>query len=333
MKSNNLFMQESLSFEILNETDVREEIIAPLIRKLGYCSGSKNNVIREQSLRYPCSFLGRKNPKKDPLLRGKADYILEVENRVRWVIEAKAPEVTIGIDDIEQAWTYANHSEVRAIYFVLCNGRYFQVYRTSNSPEAPPVLTLTYEQLEKDYLILSNLLGPDALLRDFPDLSIDIGLPIAPGLRSIARITNGLIRYGENTIGSKVLSELQIGIQEGAFERDSDGKIVVFIRTVDPTRSLQELSERLGLSKYEMFSSDSQLSTDEDNPTRFIYTKRVILAAGEKLFNLETWSNIDIPINMTFDIQVEAVGVYRNRMFIGEYMLIMNSKVTGNMKM
>lgn len=49
------------NFEELNETDVREEIIAPLLRELGYRSGTENDVIREQLLKYPRSYLGRKS--------------------------------------------------------------------------------------------------------------------------------------------------------------------------------------------------------------------------------------------------------------------------------
>ena len=96
-------MFEPIEFSGLNETDVREEILSPLIRALGYRSGTIHNVIREQSLRYPKAFLGRKNPKKDPILRGKADYILEAHGSIRWVIEAKAPDVIVGLDEIEQS--------------------------------------------------------------------------------------------------------------------------------------------------------------------------------------------------------------------------------------
>ena len=98
----------------LNEADVREEIIAPLIRELGYQSASAHNVFREQSLRYPRIYSGRKGAQKDFVLRGKADYIREAGGAVRWVIEAKAPACPINADDIEQAWTYANHPGVRA---------------------------------------------------------------------------------------------------------------------------------------------------------------------------------------------------------------------------
>ena len=110
---------EPIEFDSLNEADVREEIISPLLRKMGYRSGTTNNIIREQSLRYPKVSMGRKKRDKDPLLRGFADYIVEVKGSVRWTIEAKPPQVNIGPDDIGRAYTYANHPEVRAV-LLLC---------------------------------------------------------------------------------------------------------------------------------------------------------------------------------------------------------------------
>lgn len=327
-------MNIPLPFESLNETDIREEVIAPLARRLGYRSGTPNNVIREQSLRYPMLSLGRKDAKKDPALRGKEDYILEVQQRVRRVIEAKAPEVSLGVDDIEQAWTCANHPEVRAIYFVLCNGRHLLVYRTVHGPEAPPILSLTHEQLESDFQLLSNLLCPDALLRDFPDVEVDVGAPIAPGLRSIARITNGLIRYEANSLGSAVLSELQNGIREGAIERDNNGTLVAFFKTGGPSRSLQELNERLGLSTFEMTSLDTQLSCDPSRPTSFSYAHHVIPPAGEKLLDLNTWKHIQLPRNITYDVRSEASGVFENYTFSGRFMremLYVEAGMTVNM--
>lgn len=268
--------------------------------------------------------LGRKDAKKDPALRGKADYILEAQQRVRWVIEAKAPEVSISTDDVEQAWTYANHPEVRAVYFVLCNGRVLLVFRTVHGPESPPVLSLTYEQLEPDFQILWNLLSPEALLRDFPDVQIDVGLPIAPGLRSIARITNGVIRYESNSAGSVVLNELQTGVREGAVERDSSGGLVAFLKTAGPSRSLQELNERLGLSAFEMTSTDSQLSTDPAHPTLFKYVHRIILPAGEKILDLNTWRHIQLPQNISCDVHTEATGAFANGTFSGAFSTAMH---------
>jgi hypothetical protein len=310
-------MLEPLSFEGLNEADIREEVIAPLLRRLGYRSGSRNDVIREQSLRYPRLSLGRKDRQRDPELRGKADYILEVEKRLRWVIEAKPPKVGIGGDDIEQAWTYANHPEVRAIYFAICNGRTLVVYRTVEGPEVPPVLSLKYENFERNFQRLENLLGPEALSRDFPHETLDVGIPLARGLRSMARITNGMVRFEKNNLGLRLLSELQMSVREGAVERDEENRMIAFLSTVGPSRSLQELNERLGLSKFEMISTDSQLSVNKERPTVFVYENRVILPAGERLLDLQSWKEIELPMNLTCDISASASGVFDDAVFSG----------------
>jgi hypothetical protein len=312
-------MNISLPLNGYNESDVREEVIAPLLRRLGYRSGSANNIIREQFLRYPRLSLGLRNPKKDPELRGKADYILEVDKRHRWVIEAKGAEVTISDNDIEQAWTYANHPEVRALYFVLCNGRILLIHKTAHGPGAAAVLSLTYEQLQSvdGFQCLANLLGPEALVRDFPEIKIDVGVPIVPGLRSVARITNGVIRYEKNSLELPFLNELHTSIQEGAVERDDAGRLVVFVKTLAPSRSLQEFNERLGLSTFELVSESTRLSTDAQRPSVFVYDNRIILPAGERILDLRTWTQVEIPFNLTCDLKARAEGSFEKGMVSG----------------
>lgn len=312
-------MFESLQFEKLNETDIREEVLAPLIRTLGYRSGTIHNVIREQSLRYPRVFLGRKNAQKDPLLRGKADYILEAHGKVRWVIEAKAPDVEIDVDAIEQAWSYANHAEIRAVFFVLSNGRSLLIFQTNQGPNSGPIFSATYDELDEKLPHIMNILSPEAILRDHPSITPDLGKPLGPGLRSFVRITNGLIKYENNTLGLRVLSELQTGIAEGAIERDEDGRMVAYVRTTGPSRSLQELNERLGLSTFEMVSPDSIISTDPDKPTTFIYKKTVILPAGEELLDLNTWKNVVLPMNISCYVVAEAQGFLDGHRFTGKF--------------
>jgi len=80
-------MRQFLSFDTMNQTDVREVIVRPLIERLGYRHGTDANIVTEKTLRYEKAFLGRKNPKKDPPLVGKADYICEVVSFGSWVIE------------------------------------------------------------------------------------------------------------------------------------------------------------------------------------------------------------------------------------------------------
>lgn len=275
-------------FDRLNETDVREEILQPLIRRLGYQSSTSNNVIREQSLRYPKSFLGRKT-KQDPILRGKADYILEAEGKVRWILEAKSPQVNIGRDEIEQAYTYAIHPEVRAVYFVISNGRVIQIFDSSKSPNLDYIYAVNYEELDEKYPILENILSPAAIIKDHPEKHIDTGNPLGKGLRSTARITHGIIKYHHSTPDTPILKELQISIQNGSVERDDEGKVIAFIHTISPFQSFQLLNERLRLSSLEMTSNEQILSTDEFAPTSFTYQNTIILAKGEELLDIKTW--------------------------------------------
>jgi len=315
---------EPIDFSKLNEADVREEIIAPLLRYLGYRSGTKNNVIREQSLRYPKAFIGRKNEKKDPLLRGTADYILEVNDSVRWVIEAKSPDVDISAEEIEQAYTYANHPEVRAVYFVIVNGRELRVFQTNQGPDAPPLLCCTYEQLSQSSQDLENLLGPVALLRDHPRCQVDVGRPIGPGLRSVVRITNGHIIYRNNSLNVPALIGLTVGIIDGAVERDEQGHLVAFLRTLSPYRALQELNERLGLAEFEAISAEAVVSVDRNNPTTFRSSRRVVFPAGERLLDLMNWRDVELPRNLTCQLETIATGFLQGYKFGGEFLSKIN---------
>lgn len=317
-------MFEPLQFEKMNEADVREEVLAPLVGILGYRSGHIHNVIREQSLRYPRIFLGRKNPKKDSLLRGEADYILEADGKVRWVIEAKAPNVEINIDEIEQAYSYANHPEIRAVYFVLSNGKTFQIFQTNQGPESMPVFSITYSELTEKISCIKNILSPEAILRDHPAITPDFGEPLAPGLRSVVRIANGLIKYEKNTLGLPVFNELQTGIAGGAIERDEKRRMVACIRTTGPSRSLQELNERLGLSIFEMISDDSTISTDPEKPSLFIYENTVILPSGEELLDLNTWKKVTLTNNISCHTVTKARGFLEGNKFAGQFITEMN---------
>jgi hypothetical protein len=314
-------MFEQMNFEEMNEADVREEILAPLLRELGYRAGNLDNIIRGQWLRYPRSLPGRKGAEKDPLLRRKADYILVAGGKIKWVIEAKAPNSELGHDEIEQAWTYANHPEVRAVYFALCNGKRIDVFQTHMGPTASPILHLDYEALgEPDGAHkIQDLLSPAAILRDHPEQQIDLGPPLGPGLQSVARISNGLIRYEWNSLNYPALNEIQNGIAEGSVERDEPGRLVAFLQTAAPTRSLQELNDRLGFSSFEMSSDDRALSTDPDRPTVFVYEHALTLPAGEEMLDLSTWRRFRLPVNIHCHVVAKATGVLRDRQLAGKF--------------
>lgn len=314
-------MFEALNFEELNEADVREEIIAPLLRGLGYRTGAQHNVIRDQSLRYPRAFLGQKDLKKDPLLRGKADYILEAGGKVRWIIEVKAPDNNFGPNEIEHAWAYSQHPGVRAVYFALCNGRRIEVFQTQRGPAASPILQLDYAALSQSdgYQRIDGLLSPAAILRDYPEPGADAAPPLGPGLRPVERITNGLIRYESNSLNHPALNGIRMEIDGGAFERDEQGRLIAYLRTLGPTKTLQESNQRLGFSAFEMTCADSVLSTTSDRSSVFVYDHPSTLPAGEEALDLSTWRTIKLPVTLHVRVKATAAGVLNGRQFTGEF--------------
>jgi hypothetical protein len=263
--------------------------------------------------------LGTKNPKNDPLLRGKADYVLEVERKVVWVVEAKAPSVDIGSNEMEQAWSYANHPEIRAAYFALCNGKTLQIYQVNKGPKCGPVANFRYEEFREKLEVIRNVLGPKALLRDFPDVSPDLAEPIGPGLRSLVRIASGIIRYEKNSLNSSVLNDIQITVVSGAVQRNEDNKLIAYLRTIVPVQSLQALNEKLGLDEFEMTSDDKTISNDKNKQTIFKYSRSIILPVGEKVLDLSTWKTIDLPINIRCDVKAQASGFLQANKFSGKF--------------
>lgn len=318
-----------MNFDKLNEADVREEIIAPLIRELGYRSDSTNNVLRELPLRYPLIFFGRKDKKKDQTLRGKADYVLEAARLVRWVIEAKSPAAAISQDDIEQAYTYANHAEVRAIYFILCNGRELIAFQTNLGPNVAPLLKVTYEEMmsEQGRGTLNNLLSPDSILRSHKMQEVDVGVPIGPRLRSFVQISGGFIAYTETVPGIPVLLAMQIAVIGGSVQRAEDGSLIALIESRAPIRTIDDFLKKNKLTTIELRSQEKALSVDKAHPTIFRCKTGTTFAAGDVLCNVETWEDFVLPFNLHMEIDFEAKVVLEGERLCGAIMLI--SKMDG----
>lgn len=121
-----------------------------------------------------------------------------------------------------------------------------------------------------------------------------------------------------------MLNELQTSISEGALERDEEDRIVAFIRTIGPSRSLQELNERLGLTSFEMTSDNRELSSDLEQPTTFHYENTVRFPAGEQLLDLNTWKHITLPSNLTCNVKATAIGTLIDHTFSGIFMTNMS---------
>lgn len=307
------------NFDSMGETDVREEIIAPLLRYLGYGSSTSNNIIREQHLSYPQLSLGRRKP-TDPYLRGKADYICDAGGLVKWVIEAKSPGEDLDAIVEEQAWSYAIHPQIRAVYFVVTNGREFKLYQTNRGSNADALFECTYEQMGEKLTAIENILSPAAILRDHPMQEVDTGNPLGTGLRSIVRITSGHIRFTNISIPMPPLQQMIMTVTDGSVERTVDGLLEAHLWSRVPFQSLQELNEKLGLDQMWLTSASTIISTDSAQPTVFENERRTTLPKGMVVLNLTNWTETEMPMNITAVVRTRATGHLAGTVFTGEFL-------------
>lgn len=305
-------------FDKLNEADVREEIIAPLLKELGYRSSTENDIIREQQLSYPKLSLGRQKS-TDPFLRGKADYICVAANKIRWVIEAKSPSEDINGSTQEQAWSYANHPEIRAVYYAVSNGRKFKIWQTNQGHEQTPILECDYAELPEKLTIIKNVLSPSSILRDHPPREIDTGKPIGPGLRSLVRIASGQISYLKMTPDFPPMTQIIMTIQDGFVERNPSGGLTAYLNSLMPIQILQKLNEDLGLDKMELHSVSEEVSCSALNPTLFTGGRVVLLPKGMRSVNILDWSIVELPMNFTVNVETEAKGYLSGSEFKGTF--------------
>lgn len=121
---------ENFSFTALDdpafkEDAVREEIIAPLLRSIGYTATGPHRIVRSKVLTHPYVMFGASKRKLTLI----PDYTLLTENVPRFVLDAKAPSesVTEG-NNVAQVYSYAIHPEIRAWNYGLCNGRQLALF-------------------------------------------------------------------------------------------------------------------------------------------------------------------------------------------------------------
>lgn len=123
-------MFENFDFNVLNdpefkEDSVREELIQPLIKSLGYKVSGDARIIRSRSLEHPFVSIGSTRHKISII----PDYVFEVEGKVHWILDAKSPSEDISKSKhVEQAYSYSIHPEIRSNFYALCNGREFSLY-------------------------------------------------------------------------------------------------------------------------------------------------------------------------------------------------------------
>lgn len=311
-----------LKFDDMNETDVREIIVRPLLARLGYEHGTENTIRTEQTFRYAKAFLGRKNAAKDPPLVGRADYILEVASVGRWVVEVKGPGEALSRDVIEQAHTYAAHPEVAGLFFMITNGRSFRLYRTSSLDN--PLMSWDFDSTDEVFLALVNLVGPDAIRRKMDLLKPDAGKPLGRGLASQVPIIGGWIQYEDHTTNHPMLNMmlddvngLRLPITGGLVSRAEDGRLHAKLETAKAMPMAGELSDLLEVADgYDFYAADELISTDQDRPTIFQNLIQHYAPVGTKM-KIPGVGEIAAPFGYRFAATTEAVGFVDGDRFKG----------------
>lgn len=319
------------NIDTMNETDVREIIVRPLLGKLGYKQGTEANIRTETSFRYGKAYLGRKNPASDPSLkelRGRADYICEVISYGRWVVEVKSPAEILSADDAQQAHTYAAHPEVAALFYLVTNGRVFRLYRVSH-PENP-LFEWTVEETENYFMALFNILSPDAIKKRVY-VPVDFGKPLGKGFGSKLKIIGGTVSYGRHTSsnpmfqdGLRQMEGASAGVIGVGVDRDDAGQIVGTLQVAGPYSFWDELNKAAGIEVQRFRTSDEYVSVDQSAPTIFQNFEQVIVEKGTKVQLLPGQPKFELPISVAIDAYTEAAGFLQGEEFKGTFGITYN---------
>jgi predicted type IV restriction endonuclease len=119
------FSKELFSDPSFKEDSVREIIILPILSKLGYHPTGNQTVVRSKKLVQPFIYVGTR---RHPVI-SVPDYTLYFNTRPVMVLDAKNPKESVTSPaNVQQAYSYAIHPEVRTNHFGLCNGKRLAVY-------------------------------------------------------------------------------------------------------------------------------------------------------------------------------------------------------------
>jgi hypothetical protein len=165
------FEFSALDNPTFKEDSVREEIIAPILRRAGYRPTGPLRVQRSQTLKHPFVMIGSK---KHPVTI-VPDYTLFHNDKALMILDAKRPsEEIVNSVHVEQAYSYAIHPEVRCKVYGLCNGRQLSLFHTERSK---PIYVIETSEINEQWEEVSMHFSPVVLeTPEIMDFHPDFGL-------------------------------------------------------------------------------------------------------------------------------------------------------------
>jgi hypothetical protein len=308
--------------DTMNETDVREIIIRPLLHALGFRQGTQANILTERTLRYDAMFLGRKKA-TDPKLQGRADYICEFTPYARWTVEAKPPRPGLTMDDAQQAHSYSAHPDVGAFYYMLIDGHQGQVFQISNPDK--PLFEWRIPDTADVLPILRSFLSPEALQKKFSS-PVDLGKPLADGLRSRMKIVGGDVVYDEHIspdlqIDAHRMNGMRQTVSGVGVERSQDGLIIAEVNLKSAFSTFDAINHAVGLGSFMFKTSDEYVSVDVEHPTLFTNLASVSAPRGLQVPAGFGVPAMDLPISFDCTCYTEAVGFVAEDRFKGTFLV------------
>jgi len=159
----NLNFYKDFDFQLLNsfefkEDAVREELINPILKQLGYKAYGHNRIVYSKTLAHPFVKIGSQKRQINIV----PDYLFEINGKYTWVLDAKAPtENIISGENIEQVFSYAIHPDINADIFALCNGKEFAAF---SKDKKEPLLFFQLSEIDKHWEEIEKLLSPDCFV-------------------------------------------------------------------------------------------------------------------------------------------------------------------------
>ncbi len=146
-----------------SEQDVREEVLAPMLRMLGYGGSTLNTVLREHPEPLPRRY------RMVGSARIQVDYVPTLRLRRFWIMEAKKPG-GLNPDAFLQAHFYATYPTITARFIVLADGAELRVYDSGATEYEEARVVVRRETAERDFQAVYELLAArnigDAIRRD-----------------------------------------------------------------------------------------------------------------------------------------------------------------------
>lgn len=272
---------KDFDFNLLDSQDfkedaVREEIVLPILKKLGYSASSKNKIIRSKNLKHPFCYFGTKKNSVNII----PDYTFEIDGEIKWILDAKRPSENIFEGkNVAQAYSYAVHQEIRSEIFCLFNGKEFTIFDVRNTK---PILGFQIRDLKENWAEIEKLLSPEFVKKPhLKDFKYDMGLFIMrfgveanfyepmcfnmQGIGFIAKITDNLYSINSN-FGTYIKEGV---MQEFAGTFDFSEQQYLELLRILPRELASKISESLKRQPFKYTN---------ENPEKFAFDAYAVLS-------------------------------------------------------